>query len=111
MKRRNVQLAFVGEGNVEQDKDLDHLADGDEAVEIEVTGGTLMLVVRAATPDDRLFEAPSSLGGELVLENGVALSFQIQGDAVGAQFNARPADQQQERTTGLSSLPDIPGGV
>jgi hypothetical protein len=111
MQRRNVQLAFVGEGNADEQTNIDNLVEGDEAVDIEVTGGKLMLVVPAGTPDEQLFEAASVLGGELVLENGLRLSFEIQQGATGAQFAATAQGVEQDRGAGLSSLPDIPGGV
>jgi hypothetical protein len=112
MKRRNVQLAFVGEGvTASTDADPDTIVDGDEAVDIEVTGGKLMVVVPATTPDNEIFEKASTLGGELVLENGLRLSFEINGDAVGAQFSASHQDTQDDTHVGLSSLPDVPGGV
>jgi hypothetical protein len=111
MQRRNVQLAFVGEGNSDEETNIDNLVEGDEAVDIEVTGGKLMLVVPAGTPDEQIFDAASVLGGELVLENGLRLSFEIQQEATGAQFAATKAGLEHDRGAGLSSLPDIPGGV
>jgi len=111
MKRRNVQMAFVGEGTQTHDADTDTLVDGDEAVDIEVTGGKLMIVVPATTPDNQIFDKASNLGGELILENGLRLSFEINGDAVGAQFSAMRQQAQDDTHVGLSSLPDVPGGV
>ena len=110
MERRNVQLAFVGEGNSDEETNLEDLVEGDEAVDIEVKGGKVMLVVPAGTPDAEIFDKASLLGGELVLENGLRLSFEIQQDATGAQFTAT-AKAEDDRPSGLSSLPDIPGGV
>jgi hypothetical protein len=114
MKRRNVQLAFVGEGTAEgnaTDELVEQMVEGDEAIDIVVTGGKLMLVVPAGTPDEQIFTGATMLGGELVLENGLHLSFEILGDAVGAQFAASEESEQQEPHQGLSSLPDVPGGV
>jgi hypothetical protein len=111
MKRRNVQLAFVGEGvNANDDVAIDQLVDGDEAVDVEVRGGKLMIVVPAGTPDEQIFDAATNLGGELVLENGLRLSFEIKDEAVGAQFSATRA-QQDDDHAGLSSIPDVPGGA
>jgi hypothetical protein len=110
MERRNVQLAFVGEGNSDEETNLDDLVEGDEAVDIEVTSGKVMLVVPAGTPDAEIFDKASILGGELVLENGLRLSFEIQQEATGAQF-AATAKVEDDRPSGLSSLSDIPGGV
>ena len=54
MKRRNVQMAFVGEGvDGSNDRTRETIVDGDEAVDIEVTGGKLMVVVPATTPRQR----------------------------------------------------------
>ena len=110
MKRRNVQSAFVGEGMPDPNEDADNLVDGDEAVDIEVTAGKLMVTVPAGTPDDQLFDGARTLGGELVLENGVRFSFQIEAEAVGAQFAARQS-AEDDTHVGLSSLPDVPGGA
>lgn len=115
MKRRNVQMAFVGEAITEDTTAEDTVAQlvkGDEAIDIKVTGGKLMIVVPAGTPDERIFEAALTVGGELVLENGLRLSFEMEGEAIGAQFSAsRHQYAQQDTHEGLSSLPDVPGGV
>jgi hypothetical protein len=111
MKRRNVQMAFVGEGYSSSDLDPATLVDGDEAVDIEVRRGKLMVVVPAATPDDRLFEHVSVLGGELTLENGMVMSFEIKDGATGAQFSATPDGKREDDHAGLSALPDVPGGA
>ena len=108
MKRRNVQMAFIGEGvSSNDDEAIDQLVDGDEAVDIDVRTGKLMLVVPAGTPDDQIFEAARNLGGELVLENGVRLSFTLEADAVGAQF-AATREPQKDTPEGLSSIPNVP---
>jgi hypothetical protein len=111
MKRRNVQMAFVGEGVTTGDTAVDNLVQGDEAVDIEVKGGKLMIVVPATTPDNEIFDKAQTLGGELMLENGLRLSFEINGDAVGAQFAATHQKAQDDDHVGLSSLPDVPGGA
>jgi hypothetical protein len=110
VKRRNVQEAFVGEPTGDPTQSLDNYADGDEAVDIEVRGGKVQIVVPAGTPDGDVFEAHTFLGGELELEDGRVLSFQIQDGAVGAQAAVHSA-QQSDRGSGLSSIPDVPGGV
>jgi hypothetical protein len=46
-----------------------------------------------------------------MLENGLRLSFEINGDAVGAQFAATHQKAQDDDHVGLSSLPDVPGGA
>ena len=112
MKRRNVQMAFVGEGLQSGDEDVENLVEGDEAVDVEVTGGKLMVTVPAGTPDEQIFEGARTLGGELLLENGTRLSFQIEADAVGAQFGlTRSSDEPEVEQGGPSSLPDVPGGA
>jgi hypothetical protein len=112
MKRRNVQLGFVGEGVSRDDMEVESLVEGDEAVDVVVTGGKLMVVVPAGTPDEQVFDAASTLGGELELEGGLRLSFEIKSEAEGAQFMATRAEAQTEDThEGLSSIPDVPGGV
>jgi hypothetical protein len=110
VKRRNVQEAFVGEPTGDPNQSLDNYAEGDEAVDIDVRSGKVQLLVPAGTPDDDVFEAQTFIGGELVLEDGRILSFQIQQDAVGAQA-AVHSDDQLDRGVGLSSIPDVPGGV
>ncbi len=110
MKRRNIQEAFVGEPTGDPTQSLDNYADGDEAVDIVVRGGKVQLVVPAGTPDGKVFEAHTFLGGELELEDGRVLSFQIQDGAVGAQASVL-AEDEYDRGSGLSSIPDVPGGV
>ena len=95
MKRRNIQLAFTGDGitdSTDSDTVAEYQVKGDDAVEIDVSGGKLLLVVPAGTPDDGIFEAATSLGGELVLETGQRLSFEMKSEAIGAQFAVSEAD-------------------
>ena len=110
MKRRNVQEAFVGEPTGNPTDHLDNYADGDDAVDVAVRGGKVMLVVPAGTPDDAVFGKHTFLGGELELEDGRVLSFEIQDGAVGAQATLK-SPNERDRGQGLSSLPDVPGGV
>ena len=110
MKRRNVQMAFVGEGVSSGDDAIDQMVEGDEAVDVDVRGGKLMVVVPAGTPDDQIFDAAAQLGGELVLENGLRFSFTLEDAAVGAQYSAS-RDRQDDNHEGLSSLPDVPSGT
>ncbi len=110
MKRRTVQMAFVGDGTTADDVAVEDLVSGDEAIDVEVRGGKLMVVVPAGTPDVAIFEGASVLGGELVLENGLRLSFEIHDGAVGAQFTAT-RHAEADTHTGLSALPNVPGGV
>jgi hypothetical protein len=110
VKRRNVQEAFVGEPTGDPTQSLDNYAEGDDAVDIAVRGGKVQLLVPAGTPDDAVFESQTFLGGELVLEDGRVLSFQIQAEAVGAQVAVHAAGEQPS-VADLSSIPDVPGGV
>lgn len=110
MKRRNIQEAFVGEPTGDPTASLDNYADGDEAVDIEVRGGKVQVVVPAGTADGDVFEAQRTLGGELELEDGRVLSFTIEDGAVGAQASVHEKSEQ-DRGVGLSSIPDVPGGV
>ncbi|MDQ6671932.1 MAG: hypothetical protein M3069_14530 [Chloroflexota bacterium] len=105
-----MQEAFVGEPTGDPTQSLDNYADGDEAVDIAVRGGKIQVVVPAGTPDDQIFSAHTFLGGELELEDGRVLSFQIEDGAVGAQANVI-SQHQADRDGGLSSIPDVPGGV
>jgi len=109
MKRRNVQLAFVGEDT--DFGDVQSLTEGDEAVDIDVTGGKIQVIVPAGTPDDRLFERPSLVGGMIRLENGLVLSFEIKDGAEGAQFSSTEQGARDDENTGLSSIPNVPGGA
>lgn len=110
VKRRNIQEAFVGEPTTDPTQSLDNYSEGDEAVDIAVRGGKVQLVVPAGTPDGDIFDAQSFLGGELELEDGRVLTFQIQGGAVGAQASVL-SKPDNDRGSGLSSIPDVPGGV
>ncbi len=110
MKRRNIQEAFVGEPTGAPIGAVDNYADGTEAVDVDVRGGKIMLIVPANTPDDQVFDSNSYLGGEVELEDGRVLSFEIQGGAVGAQATVKSRDEN-DRGVGLSSIPDVPGGV
>ncbi|MGE3912552.1 MAG: hypothetical protein AB7K36_24535 [Chloroflexota bacterium] len=111
MKRRNVQMAFVGEGVSSNNTAAEQLVEGDEAVTVDVRSGSLMIVVPAGTPDDQIFDAAMNLGGELELENGVRFSFTVESDAVGAQFAATREQERDDTHEGLSSLPDVPSGT
>jgi hypothetical protein len=106
MKRRNVQMAFVGErAGVEPDA-VTKMMEGDEAVDIEVKGGHLRVVVPTGTPDRKIFDDASVLGGELILENGLRFTFEIQEDAEGALFEATSQEKQTMGHPGLSALPE-----
>jgi hypothetical protein len=115
MKRRNVQQAFVGEPNPNQEG-LAVTDDGDDAVEFDLRGGRVMVTVPADLPDDLVLEQSGYLSGELLLEDGRRLSFEIQDGAVGAQWNVlndapiKSASAPSGEGVGLSTL-EPPGGV
>jgi nitrogen fixation protein len=111
VKRRNVQLAFEGEGSNPPMGAPDALVDGDEAIDIAVLGGKLMVVVPSRTPEERIFQDASMVGGELVLENGLRLSFEIKDEAVGALFSTVHVGDQADTHPGLSGLPHVPSGA
>jgi hypothetical protein len=110
VKRRNVQEAFVGEPTNDPEEPLEHYADGDDAIDVTVRGGKVMLVTPSGTPDHEAFEQYSFVGGEIELEDGRVLSFEIQDGAVGAQATFKSGNER-DRGAGLSTLPDVPGGV
>jgi hypothetical protein len=115
MKRRNVKQAFVGEPNPNQEG-LSAEDEGEDAVEFDVQRGRIMVKVPAAVSDDQVLENQGYLSGELVLEDGRTLSFEIQEDAVGGQWNVvdgesvKGADAPTREGVGLSTL-EPPGGV
>ncbi len=86
MKRRNVQQAFIGESDPLPDG-LGPLVEGDDVVDLEVTGGKIMLVVPPGTSEHDLFEQQRFVGGELVLEDGTVLTFTIHEGAIGAHVS------------------------
>lgn len=114
MKRRNVQQAFVGEPDPNQEG-LAIQGEGQDAIEIEVRGGRVMLTVPAMAADDEIYAHRGYLSGELTLEDGRTLTFEIQDEAVGAQWNvteqpATPVDAPPREGNDLSTL-EPPGGV
>jgi hypothetical protein len=108
MKRRNVQLAFTGEPDPNQET-IEAASEGEDAVEIAIRGGRLMTTVDHDVPDDRVLEHHGYLSGELQLEDGRYLSFEIHDGAVGAQWNVTER-KDQEHFVGLNAL-ENPGGV
>lgn len=115
MKRSNVQQAFVGEPDPNQEG-LEAEHEGDDAVEIAVRGGRVMVTVPSSTSDDQVLQHQGYLSGELTLEDGRTLTFELQDGAVGAQWNVlenqpvKPADAPSDAGSGLSTL-QAPGGV
>ncbi len=105
MKRQNVQEAFAGEGNPHQEG-MRVSDTGDEAIELNVTQGRVMVVVAAGVPDDQLFEKQQRILGELQLENGTVLSFTIEDGATGAYIGTTHTGSSKEtaRHDGLNSI-------
>ncbi|MGH2353953.1 MAG: hypothetical protein ACRDI2_20390 [Chloroflexota bacterium] len=108
MKRQNVQDAFAGEGNPHQEG-VRVSETGDEAVELKVTGGRVLVVVPAGTADGDLFDLQERVLGELHLEDGTVLSFTIEDGAMGAQIGTTREGHRKETShhEGLSSI-DVP---
>jgi len=105
MKRQNVQDAFVGEGNPHQEG-VRVAETGDEAVELNVVSGRVLVVVPAGTPDDQIYDLQERVLGELRLEDGTILSFTIEDGATGAQVGTTHATgtREAQHHEGLSSL-------
>ncbi|HEX2033664.1 MAG TPA: hypothetical protein VHS99_05730 [Chloroflexota bacterium] len=108
MKRLNVQDAFAGEGNPHQEG-VRVAETGDEAVELKVVSGRVLVVVPAGTADGDLFEYQERVLGELVLEDGTTLSFTIEDGATGAYIGVSRESQGKGSAHhgGLSSI-DVP---
>ena len=83
MKRLNVQDAFVGEPNPNQEG-LAAAGGGDEAAIIEVEAGRLVAVVAPGTPDAEIFDAAQFIGLQLRLESGLTVDIGIHAGAEGA---------------------------
>jgi tRNA nucleotidyltransferase (CCA-adding enzyme) len=106
MRRVNIQAAFVGEPDAEQEG---LAADAsDEAVFLTVRSGEIVVVVPEGTTDDGVMDAAGTIRGTLHLENERVLTFEIQDGAVGAWFEDEAATlyekQADSGTVGLFSL-------
>jgi CBS domain-containing protein len=107
MRRVNIQAAFVGEPDAEQEG----LAaePSDEAVCLTIRGGEVLIVVPEGTSDDGVLDAAGTIRGTLHLENERVLTFEIQDGAVGAFFEHEAATlhdrQEAQGGVGLFSLP------
>ena len=108
MKRQNVQDAFAGEGNPHQEG-MRVTETGDEAVELKVVSGRVLVVVPAGTADAEVFDRQERVLGELRLEDGTVLSFTIEDGATGAHFGTTQAETTKgsRHHEGLSSI-DVP---
>jgi hypothetical protein len=111
VKRLNVQDAFIGEGNPHQEG-VRVAETGDDAIELNVVRGRVLVVVPAGTPDPEIFDAQERVLGELHLEDGTILSFTIEDGATGAQIGTTRRDSSKETSQheGLSSI-DVPAST
>jgi CBS domain-containing protein len=108
MKRLNIQEAFVGEANPNQEGAA--AEEADEVVLLAVRGGEITTVVEGGTPDDLVLADATVLRGALRLENERVLIFEIHRDASGAFFDDEPATLHYRRHegagAGLSTIGD-----
>jgi len=89
MKRWNLREAFSGEPSLEGEGTR-RQQEGYDAVELEVRGGKVTLVVPAATSDDEVFRPQSfaqSSTWELHLEGGWVVTFNLPEEHIGASVH------------------------
>ncbi|HEY8475340.1 MAG TPA: hypothetical protein VIN09_00580 [Chloroflexota bacterium] len=84
MLRLNVRAAFLGEPTASQEGI--EAEDATEAVVLKVRGGQVVLLLRPGAPEGSLLDHCEWLRGELHLENGRVLVFEIHDGAEGAFF-------------------------
>ena len=102
----------MGEGDPHQEG-MRVAETGDEAVELTVVRGRVLVVVPAAAPlvapEQQLFDAQQRVLGELHLEDGTVLSFTIEDGATGAHIGTTREGTRKESAhhEGLSSI-DVP---
>ncbi len=101
MKRLNIQEAFVGEANPNQEGTA--AEEADEVVLLAVRGGEITTVVEGGTPDDLVVMDATVLRGALRLENERVLIFEIHRDASGAFFDDEPATLHYRRHEGAGA--------
>jgi CBS domain-containing protein len=101
MKRLNIQEAFVGEANPNQEGAA--AEEADEVVLLAVRGGEITTVVEGGTPDDLVVMDATVLRGALRLENERVLIFEIHRDASGAFFDDEPAALHYRRHEGAGA--------
>lgn len=91
MKRWNLREAFIGEPSMEREG-IHRLREGYDAVELEIKGGKVTLVVPACTPDNAVCQPQAfaqASSWELELEGGWVVSFQLPEEAIGASVQVR----------------------
>ncbi len=101
MKRLNIQEAFVGEANPNQEGAA--AEEADEVVLLAVRGGEITTVVEGGTPDELVVMDATVLRGALRLENERVLIFEIHRDASGAFFEDEPATLHYRRHEGAGA--------
>jgi NAD(P)H-nitrite reductase large subunit len=105
MKRVNMKQAFVGEPD-RSVSDIENLREGNEMAILEVTGGTLSLIIDGDTEDSEVFDNFKHVYGEVILENHKIIRFQLSGDGAA---NAIVVDLSEETVSepGLSSVQNL----
>lgn len=83
MKRINIQEDFVGEPDANQEG-LEARMAGNDEVDITVTGGSIVVAIPSGAEASAIFDPGRYVRGELTLENGLTLTFEIQPEAEGA---------------------------
>ncbi len=101
MKRINIKQAFVGEPNPDQEGIAAEASD--EQVQYEVKSGTFSLVVHSDVPDDQVFSNYGTISGELLLDDGTTVSFEIPDGVDGVTFMFNGAGVQNEPDMGMST--------
>ncbi len=101
MKRINIKQAFIGEPNPDQEGIA--VEASDEQMQYEVKSGTFSLVVHSDVPDDQVFSNYGTISGELLLDDGTKVSFQIPDGVDGVTFMFNGAGVQNQPDTGMST--------
>ncbi len=101
MKRINIKQAFVGEPNPDQEGIAAEASD--EQVQYEVRSGTFSLVVPSDVADDQVFDNYGTISGELLLDDGTKVSFEIPEGVDGVTFMFNSAGVQNEPDLGMST--------
>ena len=101
MKRINIKQAFVGEPNPDQEGIAAEASD--EQVQYGVKSGTFSLVVHSNVPDDQVFSNYGTISGELMLDDGTTVSFEIPDGVDGVTFMFNSSGVQMEPDMGMST--------
>lgn len=101
MKRINIKQAFVGEPNPDQEGIA--AESSDEQVQYEVKSGTFSLVIASNVPDDQVFDNYGTISGELLLDDGTTVSFEIPDGVDGVTFMFSGPSVQNQPDMGMST--------